>query len=126
MEKQTRKIRIDGENFMIVKPLKSYDKGAGSDFGDGFEKIGDHYAPKGLVGFLEDNWREGNKIRVICDDEIEEKIKEFYLQGERKEEEAKEKGVYGRKKKSRGIVKQINEGPDFTSLNLRQVHIKEY
>ena len=84
MEKQTKKIRAHGEKFIVVKQLKNYDKETGSDWGDGFEKIGNHYTLKGLASFLEDIGRNGNKINILCDGEIPQILKKYYIEQDEK------------------------------------------
>lgn len=84
MEEQTRKIRINGGNFMVVKPLNTYDRETGSNLGDGFEKIGGHYTPKGLASFLEHTGRNGNNINFLCDESVRQGLKEFYIREDEK------------------------------------------
>jgi len=83
MERRTRKIRIDGENFMVVKPLKYGDEGTSSNLGDGFEKIRNHYTLKGLASFLGDE-RNGNKINFLCEESVRQNLKKYHIEQDEK------------------------------------------
>ena len=84
MEEQTRKIKTNGENFIVVKPLKYGDEVTGSNLGKVFEKIGKQYSLKGLANLLEDVERNKNNMNFFCEESVRQNLKKYYIERDEK------------------------------------------